>query len=205
MLKFLKYSFLLATAFLLQSNLYASDKNKSGGEADCENYVSIQGSSNINQFQFIHYDPKISEFSDRFQNENLSQHILIPVYEFDGPNDRMLNDFYEMVNAQKYPNIHIGIEPKELADFDETTGMTNFRTKITIAGNSRNYVIPCQVTTCESSELVLRGNLEVELTDFNIDPPRKVFGAVKVNNEVFINFVFNLHSEEETLTEKITP
>ncbi len=115
----------------------------------------------------------------------------------------MLDDFYEMVSASEYPFIQISMEPKGKADFDETTGKTVFKTIISLAGQSRIYTVPCEIFFSDNSEYILKGELEVELTDFNINPPKKVFGAIKVNNEVFINFAFKLKIEE-TLTEKIT-
>jgi hypothetical protein len=203
MKKFFKYSIPLLTFLLLHFYGNTTDKKNAGEIEDCKNYISIHGSSNINQFQFVNYNLKINPSTNASEDQANYQHIRIPVYDFTGPNDRMLNDFYEMVSASEYPYIQISIEPKEKADFDETSGNTNFRTVISLAGQSRNYIVPCDILFCENSEYILKGELEVELTDFKIKPPVKVFGAVKVSNEVFINFAFKLKNEE-ALTEKIT-
>lgn len=198
--KILTYLILLTATSLIYRDITANDKKGTREEAECESYVSIQGSSNINQFQFISYNPEVNNRTAQNPEKEPYQNIQIPVYDFSGPNNRMLNDFYKMVNASQYPNININIEPRELADFDETTGMTNFRTKIFIAGNSREYVVPCRIIFCDGEVPVLKGKLKVELTDFEIDPPTKIFGTIKVDNEVFINFAFRLQSKK-TLTE----
>jgi hypothetical protein len=198
--KFLKYNLFLAALLCLPFFLAANTTGS--GEGECDNYIVIQGSSNINQFQFVNHNPQINPSAGTHQSAYPYRHIRIPVHAFTGPGNRMLNDFFKMVNAPEHPYIQIEIEPRELADFDETTGMTNFETDITLAGVTRTYVVPCQTVFCESSGFVLKGDLEVELTDFKIDPPEKVFGAVKVNNEVFITFAFRFRSEE-FLTEKV--
>ena len=107
----------------------------------------------------------------------------------------MLQTIRCLVNAEEYPFIQIEIEPGKSADFDETSGRTRFRSKISIAGKTNEYVIPSEISTCPASGYMLKGNLLVNLTDFEIEPPRKVLGAVKVNNEVFISFAFRIPSE----------
>jgi polyisoprenoid-binding protein YceI len=121
---------------------------------------------------------------------------------FDASNRKMLSDFHEMVSANEYPNIHIEIEPGKFADFDETSGRTRFKSKITIAGTTNEYIIPSEISSCQIAGYMLKGNLMVKLTDFGIEPPRKVLGAVKVNDEVFINFAFRIPAEG-LLTEDI--
>lgn len=201
--KFLTYAILLTVTSLVYNSATASNKKGTREETECESYVSIQGSSNINRFQFINYNPEVNNRIAKTPGKKTYQNIQIPVNDFAGPNSRMLDDFYKMIKAAKYPHINISLEPRQLADFDETTGMTNFKTKISIAGNSGEYVVPCKVEFCEGRVPVLKGELKVELTDFKIDPPTKIFGAVKVDNEVFINFAFRL-PPEETLTENVT-
>ncbi|MBN1985054.1 MAG: YceI family protein [Prolixibacteraceae bacterium] len=169
---------------------FAIDKNRLKTDEECINYVLIQGSSNINQFEFVNFDPNINLSNSRTQIQGSYQNIQIPVNKFSGPNNRMLNDFFEMLKASKHPYIRIEIEPREKADFDEVTGLTNFRTKISIAGNTHTFIIPCQISFCEDSEMVLEGDLEIELSDFEIKPPKKLLGAVKVHDEVFITFAF---------------
>jgi len=102
----------------------------------------------------------------------------------------MLNDFYKMLNADQYPYIKIEIEPYNSTNFDEESAGTLLDTKITIAGKTHDYLIPCELIFCENSGAILKGGLEVQLSAFDIDPPSKILGTVKVNNDVFITFSF---------------
>ena len=183
--------YLIALPVVFCFHAFATGKNKTNDLNDCTNYVLIQGSSNINRFEFINLNPNVSYVADQKIVKHPDQKITIPVNKFSGANNMMLNDFHKMLNASKYPFINIEIEPREKADFDETTGLTNFKTKISIAGNTRNYTIPCQITFCDNSAMVVKGDLALELSDFNIDPPKKVFGAIQVNDKVFITFAFH--------------
>jgi hypothetical protein len=186
-------------------NCFAFGKDSDVKNTGCENYISIEGSSNINQFQFVNYNPIVHLFDNSEQKKTKYRQIQVPVHDFITTNHHMLNDFYKMIHAAKYPFINIEIEPREMADFDEGTGLTNFKTQISIAGKSRNYVVPCEVTSCDNAQLVLKGNFEVELSDFNIAPPEKVFGTIKVRNEVFINFVFKFMAEKTRKSKTVEP
>lgn len=169
--------------------LSAHDKGKSEKKENCDNYVLVQGSSNINKFEFINNNPSISK--DKRDPKNLfAQNIRIPVRDFSGPNKLMLNDFYKMLNADQYPYIKIEIEPYNSTNFDEESAGTLLDTKITIAGKTHDYLIPCELTFCENSGAILKGGLELQLSAFDIDPPSKILGTVKVNNDVFITFSF---------------
>ncbi|MDA3819877.1 MAG: YceI family protein [Candidatus Delongbacteria bacterium] len=181
-MKFSKYSFYLVAVFLLQYKYNAAGQEVPNMEDSCVNHISIHGSSNINQFQLINHNPKIVRLSDSISNIKRDQRIEISVSQFKGANKRIREDFLEMVNASKYPFIIMTIEPRNLEECRKTKGLSDFKTKITIAGVSQRFVVPCGVDTCESSGYVLKGSLEVKLTDFGIDPPKKFFGLLKVNN-----------------------
>jgi hypothetical protein len=190
MMLFRKY-ILLVLLFHLSGNLFPAEKVNTDDLSDCTNYVLIQGSSNINKFEFINYNPTIKSDTNALSSYNSEQFIQIPVQKFSGSNNMILKDFYKMLNATKHPFIKIEIEPINSADFDETSGLTNFKTKISIAGNTRNFSVACQLIDCTESGKVIKGYMELELSDFNIDPPQKVFGAIKVNDTVFITFAFH--------------
>ncbi len=194
---FLKYTFYLAAVFLLQYHDEAAAQPLPEIKGECESRISIHGSSNVNQFQLINHNPKIVRPSDQGGDQTRDQRIEIPVHQFEGANKQMRKDFLEMVKASRYPFIIMTIEPRNLEECMKAQGLSDFKTQITIAGVSRDYVVPCGIDTCETSGYVLRGSLEVELTDFGIDPPRKFFGLVRVNNEVLIDYVFRFQTDDD--------
>jgi hypothetical protein len=192
-LKFFTYVFFLAAAFLLLYSYYAAGQEKAVAEAGCVSHIKIHGSSNVNQFQLINHNPKIIRLSGGDEGKQRYQRIEVPVNQFKGANKRMRKDFLEMVNASEYPFIIMAIEPRSLEECRNVKGLSDFKTTITIAGVSNSYVVPCSIDSCESSGYLLKGSLEVKLTDFKIDPPKKLFGMIKVDNEVLIDYVFKFY------------
>jgi hypothetical protein len=165
------------------------------------NYISIQGTSNVNEFQLTLTNPDINEISEDTTTRSHYRKIKLAVNNFHSENQKIAADFREMVQASKFPYIGISIEHRKTADFEETSGMTNFNIIITIAGVSNQYEVPCEVFSQTNAGYTISGSFSINLTDFKIDPPRKFLGLIKVNNEVYIDFLFNF--EEEILTEKV--
>lgn len=199
---FVAYNFfILAIPFLLSFNVFA--EKQEGRNEERQSYISVQGTSNVNEFTLINQHPIPDDEYNGIEDSGNYLNVLISVNEFSSENKRMVNDFRQMLQESKYPYIKIGIEPIEFADFEETTGLTEFSLIITIAGKTNKYNVPCEVFSKLNSGYTITGSFSVKLTDFNIDPPEKLLGLIKVNNEVFINFLFKFDSEE-VLTEKIT-
>ncbi|WP_394331163.1 YceI family protein [Draconibacterium orientale] len=82
------------------------------------------------------------------------------------------------------------MNPKTQKQFPALLKKRDLNATITLAGHTHKYVVPCKISACDSSEILINGSLKVNLTDFNIEPPKKVLGTIKVNDEVFITFAF---------------
>ena len=185
----------------------ASENNSNTESSGHESYIVIRGSSNISHFELINYNIDLEVLNT--SNPNIDEKgsdkydmIRIPVEEFQCSNQIICNDFKKMVNASEYPFIEILIEHKNFQAFDQDKKIINLNAEISLAGFSRRYNIPCRIIPLADSGYALKGGKNIELSDFHIEPPEKVFGAIKVSNNVFINFVFKFQSDD-ILTENI--
>ncbi|MDX8337622.1 YceI family protein [Draconibacterium sp. IB214405] len=186
----LKYYFLLLFSCFLCLGTSASKFSKTRIPENCSNFVLIQGSSNVNRFEFIHEAPQLVSDENKKNRLIWKQKVIVPVDEFTGSNQLMRKDFLDLLNASEYPVIQIEIEPETNQGNSATADNQAVNATITLAGNTHEYLVPCEVSSCETSEIIIKGSLKVNLTDFNIKPPQKVLGAIKVNDEVFITFAF---------------
>jgi hypothetical protein len=180
---------------LIFTNLHSpASENKAGsGATEYESYISIKGSSNINNFQLVNQSPNLEKFDIRdlinnAGNSDTYERIQVDVKEFICRNKFLCEDFQELLSASEFPYIYIYIKRRDFPGNQKVGEVFNLQTKITIAGVTRNYTIPCRIVPFDNSGFELTGSKYIALTDFNLNPPKKVFGAIKVNNDVFINF-----------------
>jgi len=161
----------------------------------CRNYINIVGNTNLNRFEFRLDFPLHQIFSVENSSLNSNQHtglyeIPLPIKSFEASNQLLYRDFLMLLKENLHPKIIIGIGYHQLLEFLEGETYTVQNIKITLAGVTKEYPVSCIVNSCSDNLVYITGYKNFKLTDFNIDPPEKFQGLVKVENEVMINFGF---------------
>jgi hypothetical protein len=186
--KLLKYACIALICFSINPGPEMIGQTKiSEGAAICNNYLYIRGESNINEFSF--YYKSIPQNSSGDENSGDTLVISIPIRDFEASNPLMYKDFLELMKEDKYPRIYISFSRKQLEDAIINKPEPCPQIRITIAGITRTYLVDCMVEKC-SGQYYLKGNEIIRLSDFNLKPPGKLLGLVKVNNEIDVNFGF---------------
>lgn len=165
------------------SPIFPEGRNKEKNDG-CVNYIVINGESNVNRFSFS-YTTLSSGFGNAFLYPSLphGNEIIIPVREFEPSNPLMYNDFLTNLNEQEYPTITI-----KFSNLGQNKGLNpSYAVMITIAGVTREYNVECVIQNC-GNQYMLRGSKAVRLTDFNLSPPEKLSGLVKVKDEFKVSF-----------------
>lgn len=110
---------------------------------------------------------------------------LIPVSLINCHNKIMNNDMQDMLNSDIYPNIKIKIAPYliDRGILNEKRGMLT----LSIDGIYKTYELVLK-NSLRNQNLCISGSLWVNLNDFGITPPSKIFNLITVENIVRINF-----------------
>lgn len=116
--------------------------------------------------------------------------LLLNNTHFDCGGNGINRDFLKTLNTANYPQIALTLNQIETT---ETPSVLSALITIQIAGVSRNYNIPVDVV--KHKMLNVNGQLKLELTDFNLKAPSKLFGIISVEDNIEINF--NLEIEEQ--------
>lgn len=103
----------------------------------------------------------------------------------------MTRDFYKAIKGKEFPQIKIEFQKFVLVDqVDENPNQKNVPAtiSITLAGKNNVYTIPLKQFKVGKDQLSIKGNLNLKMTDFNIIPPTALFGAVKTDDAIEIEF-----------------
>jgi hypothetical protein len=157
---------------------------------NCNSYILICGKSNINQFNFIYnsVDTKDIRLFSHSKDTGLFE-VSIPIKDFEASNPLMYNDFLELMKAVEYPRINICLSRHQLELASNGSQSSCPEITITLAGITRSYPINCTIYNC-SDKLYINGSKKIKFSDFNITPPEKLHGLVKVRDEIDVNFGF---------------
>ncbi len=190
-MKFLIWCFIFCILF----NIHTKGQDKDYSEYKrkySEGYIFITGTTNINGFRLKcpleAIDSKVLDSLYLQKQDTSLVEIDVPLKNFKADNPIMFRDFLKLVNANVYPNISIGIEYPYVKIFINSKRDIVARFYITMAGVSNSYDILCKVEEGSNNKLYVQGREMVELSDFNLEPPVKFQGLVRVKDDVMITF-----------------
>lgn len=161
-------------------------KNKTKVKITNKSEVTIKGKSNVNSFvckynpDFIENDLQISIIRSNSKTLLEGAKIAIKSSGFDCAHKMITKDFKSILKVDEYP--HIVINVKEIHTTKENVST---KLNVRIAGIDKEYIVP--VTHNQSTNNV-KGQLKLNIKDFNLKSPKKLLGMVVVNDNVEIDF-----------------
>ena len=109
-------------------------------------------------------------------------------------------DFHALLQSDQYPVI--GLELLTVEIQDQNTALA--KVAIRIAGQVREYLIPVQLfpelAQHNEQSLQIAGQLELNISDYGLQPPKKLFGIIVVKDDIQINF--NLHLRRASIAQR---
>lgn len=155
--------------------------------------VKIKGTTNVNSFT-CSSNEEISSYSNKvvFSTFN-DQLILNPAFielhsgGFDCGIKGLTRDFKELLNSSDYPHIKIEVLGWKELDDKSNIQTVQLNANLTITGVTREIQIPIQISR-NDDQYICEGVTEINITEFNIDPPRRLLGLVKVKSHIEIEF-----------------
>ncbi|MGQ7871087.1 YceI family protein [Sunxiuqinia sp. sy24] len=149
--------------------------------------VHIQGKTNMNDFRMEYRDDNFCHVPSDFSKTNSLIEIEIPADQIEADSKIMLHDFLKLIHAKKYPTIAIEIDSQDIV-FDSEGSYEEKTIAVSMNGISRQFTCSTYSDACFGNQWCLTGELTIKLTDFDIEPPTKFLGLVKVKDEIFISF-----------------
>lgn len=148
----------------------------------------VHGATNINEFtcsvtSYGRTDTLIYHTNQYKQNKYKVNSVLnVPVSQFDCQNRIMTKDLQKTMKMEKYP--HVVIDIRYLSDLPTSAQkVIEGHVDIMIAGVKKHFIIPF-VPTKKQNIIQLKGKKQVRFSDFNLIPPSKLGGSIRVKNEL---------------------
>ncbi len=154
--------------------------------ADSE--LTITGDTNINKF-LCGFDTNrlvrskeitFSQHGDKFKFQNAV--LTLNNQGFDCGNKAINRDFHSLLRTEEYPSI--SLEITELTVQNDAQALAKIL--ITIAGKQKNYTLPVNIVDTPID--CFTGTLKLNINDFGLKPPKKMFGLIVVKEDIEINF-----------------
>lgn len=160
---------------------------------DAESQLTIQGSTNVNDFvckieyctgtDTLQYVENNSTRELRFTRSRMT----VPVRSFDCGAKPISRDFRKTLKAETYPNLEINfisLQNLTLQNKSDIYGVVD----ITLAGNTTRYNICYQISLKDNGNVLLTGVHTVNFSDFQLAAPEKLKGLIRVREVLAVKF-----------------
>lgn len=158
--------------------------------------LKVDGSTNINKFSCIIANHTKSDTISIYKDPAkevlpLSGVIKLDVQNFDCHNPVMTGDLRKTLKAKQFPQLSVRfLNLSKYPNLNSRQDLIKGAVAIEIAGVTKRVEVDYKIVSTGGSIINLIGSRQVNFSDFNIIPPRKIGGMIQTNNELSV--VFNL-------------
>jgi polyisoprenoid-binding protein YceI len=127
---------------------------------------------------------------DTLSNPVESLSLTIPVKNIESGKGGMNRKTYDALKSDDFPNITFKMNKAELVNADSalTSMELNVEGNLTIAGTSKNISLPVTGTKQDDGSFKFTGEYEMNMKDYDVDPPSAMLGTIKAGEVVTIPF-----------------
>lgn len=187
---------ILIFLFAISGNVIAQSNSYSLLE---DSNMLIEGTSTVHDWEAdvqtinseIEFDESALE-EDSQSSPVKSFSLTIPVEDLDSGKRKMNNKMYDALKEGDYPSIEFELTGSELTEADsELSSITlDVTGDLTIAGTSNEITVPVTGEKQNNGSYKFTGSYELNMEDYNVDPPSAMFGTIKTGEMVTISFEF---------------
>jgi len=157
--------------------------------------LTIDGKTNINSFQcaitqYLGRDTLVLQEGGRNKRPVFTKgHVGLEAASFDCGMPVMTKDFGKTIKSSEYPFIFL-----EFISFERGSGAQlaggkfKGKLKISIGGVTKAFDVDCTIEAKDSGLIHLQGGRDFTFSDFNLEPPSKMMGMVKVSDALKVKF-----------------
>lgn len=136
---------------------------------------TVQGTTSIGGFE-CNYDMNAKDtlfFNQPHKQTKISHSV--PVKDFGCGNFILNNDFRKTLKEKEFPTVRI-----ELSNFKKSADNYSCDLILNLVGKQKIYKnLPLKY---DRNQLI--GNITLQFSDFNLTPPKKIGGMIKINEEI---------------------
>ncbi|MDQ6718078.1 MAG: YceI family protein [Gemmatimonadota bacterium] len=161
--------------------------------------LTIEGTSTLHGFTcktdkmeaYIDVDPafRIKQLTE-VAHPIVKTRVVIPVTSLKCGEGKMDKNMYETLKADENPTITYVLSTYSLVPGSTTEVAFGANTEglLTIVGKDKTISMPIKATKAADGTATATGKYALKMTDFGIKPPRFMFGALRVGNDVTVTF-----------------
>lgn len=162
-----------------------------------ENVVKVFGKSNVHDWHMIAQNPQCEASFGPVTVEGIPKSLTalsftVNAKSLKSESESMNNRTYKTIKADTYSQITFKLREATITPHQKSKFLVNATGTLTIAGVSKIISMQVNGEVKPDNSIVCIGEEKIKLTDYGIQPPSFMLGAMKVGNELAIAFTLVL-------------
>ncbi|SHN14071.1 YceI family protein [Mucilaginibacter sp. OK098] len=153
--------------------------------------IKVLGSSNVHDWTETATGLE-SQGDFKFEGDQLrslrSFSFAVDVKSLKSDHESMDNRTYKTIKADKFPTVTYKLSSAVVTLVQKNKYAIKATGDLTIAGNTQTIVLNVSAVVNADNTISCTGSQKIQLTDYKIDPPSFMLGAMKVKNDLTIQF-----------------
>lgn len=164
-----------------------------------KSYFEIQGTSNLHDWTMESREAKgdgVISFQDGEVAGIDRLNISLPTESLKSGKRGLDKSAYSALKTDTYPEVKFNLVGVERLKSSGKGTQIKSKGKLTIAGHTRTeeLVVFCQ--TNEQGKLIFEGSKTIKMSDYQVEPPTLILGAIKAGDEIKVSFKIQFNRED---------
>ncbi len=162
-----------------------------------DNLVKISGKSNVHDWTMTALNPIAeAEFSALTGSDNIPKSLnelsfTVLAKSLKSDHSSMDTRTYKTIKADTFPKIIFKLSNAVISAVAKNKFSIKATGTLTIAGVSKNITMQVNGDVKADQSITCTGSESIKLTEYNIDPPSFMLGAMKVANDLVVSYTLN--------------
>lgn len=159
-----------------------------------ESSVKINGTSNVHDWTMEAQNPAAEALFSTMAGDNgvpknlISLSFNVNASSLKSEHASMDKRTYKTIKADTYPKIIFRLINAAITPLKKNLFLVRATGTLTIAGTSKTIAMQVNGSVNEDHSITCSGQQKIKLTDFNIEPPSFMMGAMKVGDDLTIQY-----------------
>ena len=156
--------------------------------------LRIDGKSNVNSFtcdieEYNHKDTIISSSYTASQPVTLSGSLKLEIVKFNCHSTFITRDFRKTLKADEYPEMIIRfLNIESMPELKEKSELIRGFVEVEVAGVTKQIEINYSFSKTDNDLVQLNGEKSFRFSDFNLKPPKKFAGIIRIKDDFKVSF-----------------
>ncbi|RDC55968.1 YceI family protein [Pedobacter chinensis] len=161
-----------------------------------ENIVKVSGKSNVHDWNMIAQNPTCEASFGPLTSDDVPKSLsalsfTVNAKSLKSEHESMDSRTYKTIKADAFPQITFKLSDAVITPLQKGKFSIKASGTLTIAGVSKTISLLANGEVKPDNVIVCSGQEKIKLTDYNIQPPSFMLGAMKVADDLTISFTLN--------------